>query len=530
MNKRHAVFQVTFLAGVPPGRKVVQAEEIILGRMEDCDLVIDHKDASRRHLSVKTMYGQVIVEDLGSSNGTYVNGVELKPKTPTVVSPSDTVGIGKHIQMTIQCDYTEVAPPPISAAVPQPAVKVAPPPPPQEDPKELSVPARPKEPIREAYREPARQPAKEPAREPVREPYREPIRQPVPEITKEMPKEAVRPDTVSAKLEIVVPKLDLDSPLPRAIRMNERLHQELVDARNEAKRLLAHAQKQATSIVQEAERLAEVKTQGFYDRARRTEAEAEELYKTRTEEAHRDATKEFEETRAQCQSLVHEAREKAQSVRDQAETFAAELRAETHKKMLELTRAGEAQMKELSLKRAKEAAEFLEKREEELEVEVFTRLKAECDEIKNQQVRKLELTEKEALDRVALTEAHNRELMQAQLDAKLRVEELRRDVDRHALELGQKRDEVARAVADLERNKYESKEVISLYEKSLAETSKLRAEIGSLQEARDRQLAENRRDLAAIEREQAELLAGKAVERERWFAAKEEELTQRLKT
>ena len=100
MSKRHAVYQVTFLTGVAPGKKKVQAEEVILGRVDGCTLVIEHKDVSRRHLSVKMMYGQVVIEDLGSSNGTFLNGNELNPKTPTVVGPNDVISLGRHVVPT----------------------------------------------------------------------------------------------------------------------------------------------------------------------------------------------------------------------------------------------------------------------------------------------------------------------------------------------------------------------------------------------------------------------------------------------
>ena len=53
--------------------------ELILGREHgSADLVIDDPGVSRRHARVVTDAGGVIVEDLGSSNGTYVNGERIE--------------------------------------------------------------------------------------------------------------------------------------------------------------------------------------------------------------------------------------------------------------------------------------------------------------------------------------------------------------------------------------------------------------------------------------------------------------------
>ncbi|MEW6253504.1 MAG: FHA domain-containing protein [Planctomycetota bacterium] len=56
----------------------------VLGRREDCHLRIPTKDVSRQHCAVLLDGRKVLAKDLGSSNGTFVNGkriaeVELKP-------------------------------------------------------------------------------------------------------------------------------------------------------------------------------------------------------------------------------------------------------------------------------------------------------------------------------------------------------------------------------------------------------------------------------------------------------------------
>ena len=47
---------------------------ISVGRSSDCDLVVDDSEASRRHVRLECENGTPYVRDLGSSNGTFLNG------------------------------------------------------------------------------------------------------------------------------------------------------------------------------------------------------------------------------------------------------------------------------------------------------------------------------------------------------------------------------------------------------------------------------------------------------------------------
>jgi FHA domain len=70
--------------------------ELILGREHPtADLVIPDPGVSRRHARVQPHNGTVIVEDLGSSNGTYVNGHRIS--TPVEVGSGDELQIGDTV-------------------------------------------------------------------------------------------------------------------------------------------------------------------------------------------------------------------------------------------------------------------------------------------------------------------------------------------------------------------------------------------------------------------------------------------------
>jgi predicted component of type VI protein secretion system len=63
----------------------------VIGRREDCDLRIPLGDVSRKHCRVVRSGDTISLEDLGSSNGTFVNGQRI---TETVLAPGDTVQVG----------------------------------------------------------------------------------------------------------------------------------------------------------------------------------------------------------------------------------------------------------------------------------------------------------------------------------------------------------------------------------------------------------------------------------------------------
>lgn len=67
----------------------------VVGRSVDADIQISDPYSSEFHARVGIQDGQVVVHDLGSTNGTYVNGRRVT--SPTSVSRGDTVQIGKTI-------------------------------------------------------------------------------------------------------------------------------------------------------------------------------------------------------------------------------------------------------------------------------------------------------------------------------------------------------------------------------------------------------------------------------------------------
>jgi hypothetical protein len=77
------------------GRSYPLTEEITVGRAAGCQVTIDDTYASQLHARVFLREGQVYVEDLGSTNGTYLN--RHKVTGPMQVQRGDKLQIGNTV-------------------------------------------------------------------------------------------------------------------------------------------------------------------------------------------------------------------------------------------------------------------------------------------------------------------------------------------------------------------------------------------------------------------------------------------------
>ena len=69
--------------------------EHIAGRDAECSLLIDGTTVSRRHARITVASGAATIEDLASTNGTYVNGVRIF--APTRLTPGDEFALGSEV-------------------------------------------------------------------------------------------------------------------------------------------------------------------------------------------------------------------------------------------------------------------------------------------------------------------------------------------------------------------------------------------------------------------------------------------------
>jgi serine phosphatase RsbU (regulator of sigma subunit) len=66
--------------------------DIVIGRSRTADLMVEDASVSRRHAALKVSHGEWFIEDLGSENGTYVNGRRVT--RPTCVKAGDQLTLG----------------------------------------------------------------------------------------------------------------------------------------------------------------------------------------------------------------------------------------------------------------------------------------------------------------------------------------------------------------------------------------------------------------------------------------------------
>jgi DNA-binding response OmpR family regulator len=79
--------------GTDKGREILlTGGHLSVGRQEDNDIVIADRLASRRHARLERERGQYYVQDVGSRNGTYVNGQRLTE--PHLLRDGDEIQIG----------------------------------------------------------------------------------------------------------------------------------------------------------------------------------------------------------------------------------------------------------------------------------------------------------------------------------------------------------------------------------------------------------------------------------------------------
>ena len=74
--------KLTVLRGASKGKKILIAKpQYVVGRSEKCQLRLNHEAISRQHCAFLVSPDKVVLRDLGSRNGTLVNGKKIETKT-----------------------------------------------------------------------------------------------------------------------------------------------------------------------------------------------------------------------------------------------------------------------------------------------------------------------------------------------------------------------------------------------------------------------------------------------------------------
>jgi pSer/pThr/pTyr-binding forkhead associated (FHA) protein len=83
-------------------------EMILVGRQEDCDVRLDHKSVSKMHCVLVKTDGLILLRDLGSTNGTRVNGTRVRR---AALLPNDKLSVANfHFKVLFGAALAAVKP------------------------------------------------------------------------------------------------------------------------------------------------------------------------------------------------------------------------------------------------------------------------------------------------------------------------------------------------------------------------------------------------------------------------------------
>jgi pSer/pThr/pTyr-binding forkhead associated (FHA) protein len=94
-------FQFVMRSGPTPGKIFpLEGPEIIIGRDNTSSLMVNDAEVSRKHTRLIRQSLGYVIEDLGSTNGTFVNGQRLS--TPFVLRGGESVSLGENIVLVYE--------------------------------------------------------------------------------------------------------------------------------------------------------------------------------------------------------------------------------------------------------------------------------------------------------------------------------------------------------------------------------------------------------------------------------------------
>lgn len=99
-------------SGPAAGRVVVLADgvELVIGRESDLELVLADDLVSRKHARIAVQGGEAVLQDLGSTNGTFVNGEKVKRRA---LVEGDRIRIGSATLRVVPAGRPRAVPPPL---------------------------------------------------------------------------------------------------------------------------------------------------------------------------------------------------------------------------------------------------------------------------------------------------------------------------------------------------------------------------------------------------------------------------------
>jgi pSer/pThr/pTyr-binding forkhead associated (FHA) protein len=124
-------FQLTMRSGPNPGTVyALDTDQLTIGRDSSNEIPVNDAEVSRRHARLTFQGGKYVLEDMGSTNGTFVNGQRLSG--PRVLKSGEVISLGEQIVFVYEAIESDPGATRVSPRqVPEPRPVTPPPPPPQ---------------------------------------------------------------------------------------------------------------------------------------------------------------------------------------------------------------------------------------------------------------------------------------------------------------------------------------------------------------------------------------------------------------
>lgn len=99
MSAKEAPVLVILEGDYPVKNWLLDRPQMVVGRDDTCDIIIPQRQVSRQHIIIHNTPDGVIIEDLNSRNGTWVNGLRLEGSRP--LNDGDEI----HLALTVRMRY-----------------------------------------------------------------------------------------------------------------------------------------------------------------------------------------------------------------------------------------------------------------------------------------------------------------------------------------------------------------------------------------------------------------------------------------
>lgn len=99
---RQSAYLIVLRGGIPGTMLLIDARETTLGRSSENTFALDDMTVSRHHAALRIDdRGHLTLSDLGSTNGTFVNGGRVNAETPVAIAEGDRIQLGSGVLLKL---------------------------------------------------------------------------------------------------------------------------------------------------------------------------------------------------------------------------------------------------------------------------------------------------------------------------------------------------------------------------------------------------------------------------------------------